>query len=266
MHLPSALPNSPNLIQHPLHPPPAPLHRHIPHHVTSLLQPSPKLRIWTCDRAADEIHPHQRALEVLVRAGDELESAGKTVEELDHLRLVLIEARHEGAEVDAGSKTEAGGDGGGDRPRIHRTVGVAKRLVCFRHIDLVRKGFDVLTQVDIGEKMLVSEVLEADNLGDEIHHSVIAAHEFAETGGLRGEVFFTVCVGETGGAAEHGGAEDVNPGGEGHVEGWGALWGDGEGVEVAGEVEFVDEGDGGLEVLVPGDVGEVVVDGTDSAL
>ena len=107
------------------------------------------------------------------------------------------------------------------------------------------------------------ESVQASNFRDEVHHPVVAAHELAETGGGGAEVLLAVGVCELGGAAEHGGAEDVDPGRQRHIE-----WRVHVGVvdDRVWKFEFADEAGGGLEVLVPGNIGETVVRSADYAL
>lgn len=78
-------------------------------------------------------------------------------------------------------------------------------------------------------------------------------------------MLLAVGVGEGWGAALEGGAEDVDPGCEGHVEGGGGgvL---GHGGDELGELELLHERDGCEEVLVPWDVGEGVIEAADGAL
>ncbi len=199
-----------------------------------------------------------------------MEHGGEFVHEADAGGLRRGEAGHEAAEVDAGGEAEGGGDVLGELLGGEGAVGVEGegrgRLVELGQADLVAQDVHVLAEGDVVHAVLL-EGLEAGNLRDEVHDAVFAAHELAEAqGGVgRGEVLLAVGVGEGRRAALHRRAEDVDPGGEGHVEG-----GLGEGLvrvgDEAREVKFLDEGDDREEVLVPGDVREGVVEAADAAL
>jgi len=78
-------------------------------------------------------------------------------------------------------------------------------------------------------------------------------------------VLLAVGVGEGWGAALDRGSEDVDPGCEGHVE-WGRVGLVRHLRDDAGKFEFLDEGDGSLEVLMPWDVGKGVIETADGAL
>lgn len=129
---------------------------------------------------------------------------------------MLVEAGDEGAEVDAGGVAE----------------GISDELVCglgefdgvdFGLVELLAQGGDVVADVNAGEEVVGLESLEAGNLANEVHDTVVAAHEFLEAGAGAAEVLLPVGVGEFWSAAEHGGAENVDPASEGHVEGSGHV-------------------------------------------
>ena len=74
-------------------------------------------------------------------------------------------------------------------------------------------------------------------------------------------MLLAVRVCEAWGAAEHGGAEDVDPCGEGHVERRWVEWRIGR-----LQRELANERAGGFKVLVPGDIWQAVIRTADTAL
>lgn len=174
------------------------------------------------------------------------------------------EAWHERAEVDACGDAEGGGDVLGELLGRKHTVGVVGDFrPGFTHLceaDLRTESVYVLAELDVVHTVFL-EGFQAGDLGDQIHDPVLTAHELTEAkGGVGGgEMFFAVGVCESWSAALDGGAEDIDPGCECHVEE----------LEIVGfrdqavELEFLYQRDGGLEMLVPWDVWERVVETTD---
>lgn len=123
----------------------------------------------------------------------------------------------------------------------------------------------------LAESIVVHTVLfegvEARNLGYEVHDSVLAAHELTEPKlGVDGrQVFFSVCVSKGRRDALHGGAKDVNPARQCHVERsrpnlTSRIR------HKSGQLELLDKADGGLEVLMPGDIQKTIIKATYDAL
>lgn len=78
-------------------------------------------------------------------------------------------------------------------------------------------------------------------------------------------MLLSVGVRKCGRPSLHGSTKDINPGGQGHVE-WVLGRRRGGVRDDARKVELLDQADGSLEVLVPGNVQEAIVKAADDAL
>ncbi len=236
----------------------------------AVLEEAPEARAGDADGATDEIDPDQRAVEARGPGGDVLEHGGELLDEADAARLAGVEAGDQAAEVDAGGETEGDGHVLAQLLGAQAVVGIegdlGRGLADLGQADLVAKDVDVLAEGDVVHAVPL-ERLEAGDLRDEVHDAVLAAHQLAQAQrGIRlRQMLRPVGMSEGRGAALHGGTEDVDPGGEGHVERGlrerrVGIRNDG------GKLELLDEGDGCLEVLVPSNVREGVVEAADRRL
>lgn len=220
------------------------------------------------DGAGNEVDPDETAVEAVGARGDELEHVRQLGDEADAALLGRGEAGDEAAEVDAGGEAVGGSDVLGELAGTEDAVGIegdgGRGGGELGEAELVAEGVDVLAQLNLVHAVVL-ESLEAGNLRDEVHDAVVAAHELAQAeGGIgRGQVLLAIGVGKGRRAALERGAENVDPGRQGHVEVLVGAMGLG---GLAREIELLDEGDGGLKVLVPGNIGQGIVEAADGAL
>lgn len=191
----------------------------------ALLEERPEWRAGSRDGTANQVNPNERAIEANLARWDELQSLSQLGDESDARGLRRREAWHKAAEVDARGNAERRCDVLAQLLWAQDAVGVEwdlwSRVVDLRETDLVAERVDVLAQLDVIHAVLL-ESLETSDLGDQIHDSVLATHQLTKSQGrVRGrEVLLPVGVGEGWGAALDGRAENVDPGGKGHVEGY----------------------------------------------
>lgn len=76
----------------------------------------------------------------------------------------------------------------------------------------------MVAKIHVGKDAVVLEGFQASGLRNEIHYSVVAAHQLAQTTLAIAEMLFPVSVGELGSAADHGRAENVDPSSQSHVD------------------------------------------------
>lgn len=111
------------------------------------------------------------------------------------------------------------------------------------------------------------ERVEARNLRDKVHDSILATHELtkAELGVDRRQVLLSVGVGECGRDALHGRAKNVNPARQRHVE-WSRPSLSNRVGHSTGKVKLLDKTNGGLKVLVPGNIQKSIIKAANNAL
>jgi len=230
----------------------------------------PEGRARRAHGAADKVHPDHAPVEPVRPAGDELQDLGELRHQADAAGLAGAEARDQAAEVDARGEAEGGRDVLAQLLRAQRAVHAERdlrpRLAHLGQPDLVAEAVHELADLDVVHAVELQR-LEAGDLGDEVHDAVFAAHELAQADGAVGgaQVLLAVGVREGRGAALDRGAEDVDPACERHVE-WRLVallvhLGDD-----SGKLQLLHQRDGRLEVLVPWDIWERVVEAANGAL
>ena len=134
--------------------------------------------------AADEQRPDEGAIEAVRARGDELHSICEIGDQVDVRLVVAVVAGHERAEVDAGgdavecchyfrelTRTDGAGVGVDGRQVV---------VVALRGVELLREQRDVRADCDVVDFVLQAQRVEAGDLGEEVHDSVFAAHEFTQ--------------------------------------------------------------------------------------
>nr|POE63201.1 hypothetical protein CFP56_04104 [Quercus suber] len=219
--------------------------------------------------AGDEQRPDQRSIEPVRSSGDVVHQVGEEGDEVADAGLPGLVAGHQTAEVDARRDAEHGGDvhaellGSDGSGRGEAALDAPGRSL--GGADLVGQDFDVFAKHQLVEPFGFLDV-QAGDLGDEEHDVVLAPHELGQATGLALHVQLAIGIGKGGRASQHRRPENVDPGGQGHVERRMGVAVDGDVGDGGGQVELVDQADGGLEVLVPWDVGEGVIGAADGAL
>lgn len=148
----------------------------------AVLQVSAESAASSADGAANEVDPDHAAVEAIDAVGDALQSMGELVQQCHGRGLVGAEAGDEAAEVDASCQAESSGDVLGQLLGGETAVLVEGKAGDFftnlRHGDLLAQRGHVLAQHKVVHAALL-ERLEAGNLRDEVHDTVIATHQLA---------------------------------------------------------------------------------------
>ena len=169
--------------------------------------------------AGDEQGPDEAAVRPRGARGHALEPGGEVGNDFPRAGVRLAGAGHQAQQVQAGGAHEEVGDGeaaGGAAAAVVRGGGGLDGAL--DAVELLAQQGDVAAQLRGWQLAAALQRLEAGDLGHEVERTVLAAGQGAQAGGRAAQVGVAVGVGEKGRAAEHGGAEDVDPGGEGGIE------------------------------------------------
>lgn len=206
--------------------------------------------------------PDQRPIEA-VRAGrDEGERAGEAGDEVEHERAELVGVGHQAEQIDAGGDAEDGGHVDGQLLGADGTgggIGVLQPLVGgFGAIQTLAQGLDVQAELHVLDAAGGLQPVQAGDLGDQVHDPILASHQLAQPGRRSALMLFPIRVREHGRSGDHGGAQDIDPRRQRHVEGRMDV-----GVPApdhgVGELQLPHEAGARLEMLMPRDVRQRVV-------
>jgi len=197
----------------------------VPETSHALVEEGAEGRRGGADRAPNEIDPDETAVEPSRAGRNELEHLGQLLHETDAAGLAWREAGNETAEVDTGRQAERRCQVLAELPWVEHPIGIEGDLGAglpnLRQTDLIAQGVDVLAELDVAHAILL-ECFQTGDLGDQVHHAIVAAHQLPEPKGRVGgrEVLLPVGVREGWRAALDGRAEDIDPRRESHVEGF----------------------------------------------
>ena len=191
----------------------------------AILKESSEAGARQADGSTDEVDPNEASIEPIGARRNVLKHMSELLNQCLSRLLAGVEAGNKAAQVDASSKSESSGNVLGQLFGRKAAIGIeghlGARLVHLSESKLLTQSRDVLAESEVVHAVLL-EGLEAGDLRDEVHDTIIAAHELpkAKVRVHLGQVLLSVGVRECGRSSLHGSTKNVDPGGQGHVE-WG---------------------------------------------